>query len=141
MSTARWLPILAVVALLDPVLDIRGGCFVLEVVDHKQGIQLAVAVSVQHLARQRHDAVVHSPGALAGQRIIAVPVLDDLDLGAEPADLGELSGVDTIDLDAEPMSLRERYGFMEAFDPHDPMRCGAPNWAQRMVLARNLLRG
>jgi uncharacterized protein (DUF1501 family) len=28
---------------------------------------------------------------------------------------------------------------MEAFDPKDPMRCGAPNWAQRMLLARRLV--
>jgi uncharacterized protein (DUF1501 family) len=43
------------------------------------------------------------------------------------------------DLDKEPQALRERYGFMPAFDPMDPMRCGAPNWAQRMLLARRLV--
>jgi hypothetical protein len=43
------------------------------------------------------------------------------------------------DLDKEPQSLRERYGFMPAFDPGDPMRCGAPNWAQRILLARRLV--
>jgi arylsulfatase A-like enzyme len=42
-------------------------------------------------------------------------------------------------LDEEPQSVRERYGFMPAFDPHDPQRCGAPNWAQRMLLARRLV--
>ncbi len=42
-------------------------------------------------------------------------------------------------LDEEPQSIRERYGFMPAFDPHDPQRCGAPNWAQRMLLARRLV--
>jgi hypothetical protein len=43
------------------------------------------------------------------------------------------------DLDSESASLRERYGFMPAFDPGDPTRCGAPNWAQRMLLARRLV--
>jgi hypothetical protein len=43
------------------------------------------------------------------------------------------------DLDSEPASLRERYGHMPAFDPHDPTRCGSPNWAQRMLLARRLV--
>lgn len=42
-------------------------------------------------------------------------------------------------LDEEPQSVRERYGFMPAFDPHDPQRCGSPNWAQRMLLARRLV--
>jgi hypothetical protein len=42
-------------------------------------------------------------------------------------------------LDEEPRYLRERYGFMPAFDPQDPQRCGAPNWAQRMLLARRLV--
>jgi hypothetical protein len=43
------------------------------------------------------------------------------------------------DLDSEPQALREKYGFMPAFDPNDPTRCGAPNWAQRMLLARRLV--
>ncbi len=43
------------------------------------------------------------------------------------------------DLDKETQGTRERYGMMEAFDPKDPMRCGAPNWAQRMLLARRLV--
>ena len=42
-------------------------------------------------------------------------------------------------LDEEPESIRQRYGFMPAFDPKDPQRCGAPNWAQRMLLARRLV--
>jgi hypothetical protein len=42
-------------------------------------------------------------------------------------------------LDEEPRYVRERYGFMPAFDPQDPQRCGAPNWAQRMLLARRLV--
>jgi hypothetical protein len=42
-------------------------------------------------------------------------------------------------LDEEPRHVRERYGFMPAFDPKDPQRCGAPNWAQRMLLARRLV--
>jgi len=43
------------------------------------------------------------------------------------------------DLDSEPQHLRERYGFMPAFDPGAANRCGAPNWAQRMLLARRLI--
>jgi hypothetical protein len=43
------------------------------------------------------------------------------------------------DLDSEPQALREKYGFMPAFDPGDPTRCGAPNWSQRMLLARRLV--
>ncbi len=43
------------------------------------------------------------------------------------------------DLDQEPKSVRERYGLMPAFDPMDPTRCGSPNWAQRMLLARRLV--
>lgn len=43
------------------------------------------------------------------------------------------------DLDSEPQAIRDKYGFMPAFDPQDPMRCGAPNWAQRMLLARRLV--
>jgi len=46
---------------------------------------------------------------------------------------------DAFDLDKEPMKLRERYGFMPAFDPGAANRCGAPNWAQRMILARRLV--
>src|SRR5207253_11203111 len=43
------------------------------------------------------------------------------------------------DLDAEPAELRERYGFMPAFDPGAANRCGPPNWAQRMLLAVRLV--
>lgn len=43
------------------------------------------------------------------------------------------------DLDQEPQSLREEYGFMPEFDPKASNRCGAPNWAQRMILARRLV--
>jgi uncharacterized protein (DUF1501 family) len=43
------------------------------------------------------------------------------------------------DLDSEPAALRERYGYMPAFDPGAADRCGAPNWAQRMLLARRLV--
>ncbi|MFO0969686.1 MAG: DUF1501 domain-containing protein [Gemmataceae bacterium] len=46
---------------------------------------------------------------------------------------------DAFDLDAEPRHIRERYGFMPAFDPGAANRCGAPNWAQRMLLARRLV--
>ena len=43
------------------------------------------------------------------------------------------------DLDSEPQALRDRYGFMKAFDPAASNRCDAPNWAQRMLLARRLI--
>lgn len=43
------------------------------------------------------------------------------------------------DLDAEPAPLRERYGFMPAFDPGASNRCGAPAWSQRILLARRLV--
>ena len=43
------------------------------------------------------------------------------------------------DLDAEPAALRERYGFIPAFDPGAANRCGAPAWSQRMLLARRLV--
>lgn len=43
------------------------------------------------------------------------------------------------DLDSEPRELRERYGFMPAFDPGAADRCGAPAWSQRILLARRLV--
>jgi hypothetical protein len=43
------------------------------------------------------------------------------------------------DLDAESPETRGRYGFMPTFDPMAANRCGAPNWAQRMLLARRLV--
>jgi uncharacterized protein (DUF1501 family) len=43
------------------------------------------------------------------------------------------------DLDAEPQALRERYGFMPAFDPGASNRCGAPAWSQRILLSRRLV--
>jgi hypothetical protein len=46
---------------------------------------------------------------------------------------------EAFDLDQEPQSVRERYGFMPAFDPGAANRCGAPNWSQRMLLARRLV--
>jgi uncharacterized protein (DUF1501 family) len=46
---------------------------------------------------------------------------------------------DAFDLDKEPAALRERYGFMPAFDPKAANRCGAPAWSQRILLARRLV--
>jgi hypothetical protein len=46
---------------------------------------------------------------------------------------------DAFDLDREPALLRERYGFMPAFDPKASNRCGAPAWSQRILLARRLV--
>jgi hypothetical protein len=43
------------------------------------------------------------------------------------------------DLESEPQSMRERYGLQAEFDPKDPTRCSAPNWAQRILLARRLV--
>jgi hypothetical protein len=46
---------------------------------------------------------------------------------------------DAFNLDAEPPELRERYGFMPAFDPGASDRCGSPAWSQRILLARRLV--
>jgi hypothetical protein len=46
---------------------------------------------------------------------------------------------DAFDLDREPAAIRERYGFMPAFDPKASNRCGAPAWSQRILLARRLV--
>lgn len=43
------------------------------------------------------------------------------------------------DLDSESQHIRERYGFMPAFDPGASNRCGAPAWSQRVLLARRLV--
>jgi hypothetical protein len=46
---------------------------------------------------------------------------------------------EAFDLDREPRPIRERYGFMPAFDPRAADRCGAPAWSQRVLLARRLV--
>jgi Protein of unknown function (DUF1501) len=46
---------------------------------------------------------------------------------------------DAFDLDKEPAKVRERYGFLPAFDPGASNRCGAPAWSQRILLARRLV--
>src|SRR5207249_2261994 len=46
---------------------------------------------------------------------------------------------DAFDLDREPAPVRERYGFMPAYDPKASNRCGAPAWSQRVLLARRLV--
>ncbi len=46
---------------------------------------------------------------------------------------------DAFDLDKEPEAVREEYGLTPAFDPKASNRCGCPNWAQRMLLARRLV--
>lgn len=46
---------------------------------------------------------------------------------------------EAFDLDAEPQALREKYGFMPAYDPGAANRCGAPAWSQRILLARRLV--
>ncbi len=46
---------------------------------------------------------------------------------------------DAFDLDREPAHIRDRYGFMPAFNPMAANRCGAPAWSQRILLARRLV--
>jgi hypothetical protein len=46
---------------------------------------------------------------------------------------------DAFDLDREPAAVRDRYGFMPAYDPKASNRCGAPAWSQRILLARRLV--
>ena len=46
---------------------------------------------------------------------------------------------EAFDLDREPSKVRERYGFMPAFDPKASDRCGSPAWSQRILLARRLV--
>lgn len=46
---------------------------------------------------------------------------------------------DAFDIDSEPHAIRQRYGFMERFDPGAANRCGAPAWSQRILLARRLV--
>jgi hypothetical protein len=46
---------------------------------------------------------------------------------------------DAFDLDREPEPIRERYGYMPAFDPKAADRCGSPAWSQRILLARRLV--
>ena len=43
------------------------------------------------------------------------------------------------DLDSEPREVRERYGFMPAYQAPTPDRCGVPAWSQRFLLARRLV--
>jgi hypothetical protein len=43
------------------------------------------------------------------------------------------------DLEKEDPRVRDRYGFMPAFDPKASNRCGAPAWSQRLLLARRLV--
>jgi hypothetical protein len=46
---------------------------------------------------------------------------------------------DAFDLEKEPEPIRDRYGYMPAFDPKASNRCGAPAWSQRILLARRLV--
>jgi hypothetical protein len=46
---------------------------------------------------------------------------------------------EAFDLDREPAHVRDRYGFMPAFNPRAANRCGAPAWSQRILLARRLV--
>jgi hypothetical protein len=53
--------------------------------------------------------------------------------------LSSAAAREAFDLDREPMGVRERYGFMPAFDPKASDRCGCPAWSQRILLARRLV--
>ena len=53
--------------------------------------------------------------------------------------LSSAAAREAFDLDREPMGIRERYGFMPAFDPKASNRCGCPAWSQRILLARRLV--
>lgn len=46
---------------------------------------------------------------------------------------------EAFNLDAEPQHIRERYGFMPAYQAPTPDRCGVPAWSQRFLLARRLV--
>src|SRR5262245_8580438 len=46
---------------------------------------------------------------------------------------------EAFELDKEPMSIRDKYGFLPAFDPKASNRCGCPAWSQRILLARRLV--
>jgi hypothetical protein len=43
------------------------------------------------------------------------------------------------DLDAEPEPIRQRYGYVDRYDPMDPERCSASAFNQRLLLARRLV--
>ena len=43
------------------------------------------------------------------------------------------------DIESEPASTREKYGFVERYDPMDPRRCSASAFNQRFLLARRLV--
>jgi uncharacterized protein (DUF1501 family) len=53
--------------------------------------------------------------------------------------LSSAAAREAFDLDQEPTGVRERYGFMPAFDPKASNRCGCPAWSQRILLARRLV--
>ena len=84
-------------------------------------------------------------------------LLRDFDrLRAEIDNRGEMEGVDdfqqqayailasdkarrAFDLDSEPQAIRNRYGFVEKYNPMDPRRCSASAFNQRLLLARRLV--
>ncbi len=46
---------------------------------------------------------------------------------------------EAFDLDAEPPAVRERYGYVDTYNPQDPRRCSASAFNQRILLARRLV--
>jgi hypothetical protein len=100
--------------------------------------QMAQGLSVQRLQDRRkllsHIDRLRSEMDQSGQ----MRVLDRF--GQQAWDiLSSPAAQRAFDLDSEPAELRERYGFMAAFDPGASNRCGAPAWSQRILLARRLV--
>jgi len=46
---------------------------------------------------------------------------------------------EAFDIESEPQAVRERYGFVEKYNPMDPRRCSASAFNQRFLLARRLI--
>lgn len=46
---------------------------------------------------------------------------------------------EAFDIESEPQATRERYGFVEKYNPMDPRRCSASAFNQRFLLARRLV--
>jgi hypothetical protein len=89
------------------------------------GDRRALLASFDHLRRD-----VETSGQLAA--------LDRFDQNAWEM-LTTRAARDAFDLDKEDPRIRDRYGFMPAFDPGAANRCGAPAWSQRILLARRLV--
>jgi len=103
-----------------------------------QNFQLAGGLSVDRLGSRR-DLLGSLDRLRAG--VDASGRMEGLDQFGQRAweMLSSPAAQKAFDLGSEPQSMRERYGLMPAFDPGAANRCGAPNWSQRMLLARRLV--